>query len=129
MFSEIVQMYTADLSVTEMIILVTSQSIYMLDSRCNLKSRYSIEDLCEIILVKQNPCFFALSFLHGLAPLILHSFRRAEAMIYILSQREKSETKPKVVVGDAIKLFMKSGRTKLLEFDKALQNVGVLNST
>ena len=52
MFSEIVQMYTPNLSVTEMIIIITSQSIYMLDRRCNLKSRYSVEDLSEIILVK-----------------------------------------------------------------------------
>ena len=41
-------------------------------------------------------------------------------MIYILSKREKSIRKPKVVVGDAIKLIMKSGKTRLLEFDKAL---------
>ena len=50
-------------------------------------------------------------------------------MIYLLSQREKSPTKPKVIVGDAIKLFMKSGKIKLLEFDKALQNVGLVTST
>ena len=78
-------MYNAALSVTEMIILVTSQSIYMLDTRCNLKSRHSIEDLSEIILIKSNPCFFALSFVNGQVPLILQSFRRAELMIYILS--------------------------------------------
>ena len=78
-------MYTPDLSVMEMIIIVTPQSIYLLDCRCNLKSRYSIDDLSEIILVKSNPSFFALSFLHGLAPLVLQSFRRAEAMVYLLS--------------------------------------------
>ena len=64
-------MYNPNLSVTEMIILITSQSIYLLDRRCNLKSRYNIEDLSEIILVKANPSFFAMSFLQGLPPLIL----------------------------------------------------------
>ena len=113
-------MYNTNLSVTEMIILITSHSIYVIDRRCNLKSRYNIDDLSEIILVKANPCFFALSFLHGLAPLILQSFRRSELMIYILSQRERSIPKPKVVIGDAIKLLLKSGKTKVLEFDKAL---------
>ena len=78
-------MYNANLSVTEMVILITAQSIYVLDRRCNLKSRYNIDDLSEIILVKANPCFFALSFLHGLAPLVMQSFRRAELMIYVLS--------------------------------------------
>ena len=61
-----------------------------------------------------------MSFVHGLAPLVLQSFRRAELMVYMLSQREKSTIKPKVVVGDAIKVHMKSGKSRVLEFDKAL---------
>ena len=85
MFSEIVQMYNSSFTVTEMIILITSQSIYLMDRKCNLKSRSEIKDLREIILVKANPCFFALSFTNGLPPLVLQSFRRAELMIYILS--------------------------------------------
>ena len=41
-------------------------------------------------------------------------------MVYILSKREFSTVKPRVVVGDALKLFMRSGKTHLLEFDKEL---------
>ena len=50
-------------------------------------------------------------------------------MIYVLSHREHSIPKPKVIVGDAISLRLKSGKTKLLEFDKALQNVGTISLT
>lgn len=50
-------------------------------------------------------------------------------MIYILSQREKSFPKPKVVIGDALKVMLRSGKTKLLEFDKAIQNQGKLSET
>ena len=64
-FSEIVQMYDPKMEVTEMIILVTAQSIYMLDNQCNLKTRRELKDLAEIIQVKANPCFFALSFVAG----------------------------------------------------------------
>ena len=64
-FSEIVKMYDTQLQATEMIILVTPKSIYLLNSRCNLKVRYKIEDLVEIIHVKVDPSFLALSFDKG----------------------------------------------------------------
>ena len=130
-FSEVVHKYDPSLNVTEMIILISSLSIYLLDRRGNLKVRYSITDLKEIILVKANPCFFALSFSRDLPPLIMQSFRRAELMIYILSQRENKKPKPRVVVGDALKVYMRSGKTKLLEFDKALlhDKSGAMNET
>jgi len=54
-----------------MVILITNQSIYLLDRKCNLKSRHEIKELAEIILVKANPSIFALSFYNGLPPLIL----------------------------------------------------------
>lgn len=128
-FSEIVQMYNANFNVTEMIIFITSQSIYLMDTKCNLKSRTDIIDLREIILVKANPCFFALSYSNGSPPLVLQSFRRAELMIYILSQRERTFPKPKIVVGDALRVFLKSGRTKLLEFDKVLKSQASLDES
>ena len=110
-----------------MIILITAQSIYILDRLCNMKSRYEIKFLTEIILVKANPCFFALSFSNG-PPLVLESFRRAELMVYVLSQRQNTNPKPKVAVGDAIKIYLSSGRMKMLEFDKALSNQGTLSN-
>mmetsp|Transcript_36864 Transcript_36864/g.48427 ORF Transcript_36864/g.48427 Transcript_36864/m.48427 type:complete len:114 (+) Transcript_36864:870-1211(+) len=113
-------MYKPSFETEEMVVLVTSSSIYLLDRKCNLKSRYELKDLAEIILVKANPAIFALSFLLGLPPLILQSFRRAELMIYILSQREKSAIKPRVVVGDALKVRLRSGKSMLMEFDKAV---------
>ena len=122
-------MYNANFNVTEMIIFITSQSIYLMDTKCNLKSRTDIKDLREIILVKANPCFFALSYSNGSPPLVLQSFRRAELMIYILSQRERTFPKPKIVVGDALRVFLKSGRTKLLEFDKVLKSQANLDES
>ena len=70
-----------------MIVLVTSSALYLLDRRCNLKTRIDIKDLRKIILVKTNPCFFALSFRYGIPPLILQSFRRSELVVYLLAQR------------------------------------------
>ena len=113
-------MYDTSLTATEMIIMITNKNIYLLDCRCNIKRRIDISSLSDIILVKANSSFFALSFLYGQAPLILESFRRAELMVFTLSLRENSNPKPKVLVGDALNLFMKSGKTILLDFDKAL---------
>ena len=61
--------------------------------------------------------------------MVLQSFRRAELMIYILSQREGSLPKPRIVIGDALKVYLKSGRTKLLEFDKALKSQGSISES
>ena len=72
------------MSVREMIIMITQNSIYMLDSRAELKSQYSIGDLSEFILVKANPSIFAMSFTNGKAPLILRSIRRAELMLFVM---------------------------------------------
>ena len=126
-FSEIVHMYKPSFELEEMVILVTSSAIYLLDRRCNLKTRYELKDLSEIILVKANPSIFALSFSSGQAPLILQSFRRAELMIFVLSQREKTPVKPKIVIGDALKVKLRSGKTVLMEFDKAVQSEGQLS--
>ena len=71
MFSEIVHAYKPSFQTDEMVILITSQSIYLLDTKCNLKTRYELKELAEIILVKANPSIFALSFFNGLPPLIL----------------------------------------------------------
>ena len=123
-FSEIVHMYNPDMSVREMIIMITQNSIYMLDSRAELKSQYSIGDLSEFILVKANPSIFAMSFTNGKAPLILRSIRRAELMLFVMQPRQQSLMKPKVVKGDTIKILMTSRKTKLLELDKAPNIVG-----
>ena len=112
-----------------MIIMITTNSIYILDRFSNLKTRYEIKDLFEIILVKANPCFFALSFSHGLPPLVLQSFRRSELMIFVLSNCQNMNPKPRVVIGDMVKIYLKSGRMKVLEFDKALQSQGTLSDT
>ena len=64
-FSEIVQVYDTNLTPTEMVILITRRSIYLLDSRCNIKSRIDISSLCEFILVKASPSFFAMYFLYS----------------------------------------------------------------
>lgn len=48
-------------------------------------------------------------------------------MIYVLSQCEKSIVKPKVVVGDALKVRLRSGKTMLMEFDKAVKKQGELS--
>ena len=110
-----------------MIILITAQSIYILDPLCNMKSRYEVKYITEIILVKANPCFFAISF-ENAPPLVLESFRRAELMVYVLSQRQNTNPKPKVLVGDAIRVYMKSGLMRMLEFDKAVQSQGTLSN-
>ena len=90
-FSEIVQKYNPKLEVTEMIILVTSSAIYILDRRCNLKRRIEIKQLTEIILNKSNPCILGLSF-NSVPPIILMSFRRSELIVYLLAQRESLDS-------------------------------------
>ena len=88
-----------------MIIMVNAVSLYLIDRRGNLKTRIELKNLREIILVKSSPCFFALAFRQGIAPLVLQSFRRSELMIFILAQREKAFQKPKVMVGDSLKVM------------------------
>ena len=117
-FSEIVQMYDTKLNQTEMIIMITNKSIFLLDCRCNIKRHIEIKNLSQIILVKANPSFFTLSFLYGEAPLILESFRRAELMVFTLALRENSNPKPSVIATDALNLSLKSGKTIMLDFSK-----------
>ena len=64
-FSEIIQNFDTSLTSTEMIIMITRKSIYLIDSRCNLKNRYNLSSLSEVILIKAHPSFFALSFTGG----------------------------------------------------------------
>ena len=48
-------------------------------------------------------------------------------MVYVLSQRMKCTIKPKVVIGDALKVRLRSGKTMLMEFDKAVKKQGELS--
>lgn len=61
-FSEIIHSYKPNFATDEMVILITTQAIYILDRKCNLKTRYELRELREIILVKASPSVFALSF-------------------------------------------------------------------
>lgn len=121
-FSEIVQKYNPKLQVSEHIICVTSQAIYLLDLKSNLEVRIEIRDLSEIILIKKNPCIFALVFKKGIASLVLQSLRRSELVVYILAQRENLP-KPKVQVGDKLRVYPRGKPSYLIEFDKAFQGV------
>ena len=65
------QHYNTKLDVSEVIMLVTKGAIYILDINCNLLQRYEIQYLSQIILVKSNATFMALTFTQGLKPFIL----------------------------------------------------------
>ena len=41
-------------------------------------------------------------------------------MIYLLAKRQQDKVKPGVVVGDALKVYLTSGKVKELRFDQAL---------
>lgn len=118
-FSEIIQNYDTSLNGTEMIIMITRKSIYILDSRCNLKMRYELANLGDVILIKAHPSFFALCFLDNKPPLVLECFRRSELSIFALSLREHQEPKPRVITSDTIQMTTRSAGKLVLDFDKA----------
>ena len=70
-FSEIVQNYDTGLTSTEMIIMITLKSIYLIDNRGILVNRYNLSILKELFLIKAHPSFFALTFFGGWPPLVL----------------------------------------------------------
>ena len=104
--------YDYEFNITEMVLLITAKTIYVLDRNGEMKTRYSLEDLMEVIMVKSNPCFFALSFKEGI-PLVMQSFRRAELVIFMLSH-QTADKKAKIRVGDALKVRMRSGKTHVI---------------
>ena len=108
-FSEIIQNYDTNLNGTEMIIMITRKSIFILVSRCNLKMRYELASLADVILIKANPSFFALSFRDKKPPLVLECFRRSELSIFALSLREHQEPKPRVITSDTIQMTTRNG--------------------
>jgi hypothetical protein len=93
-------------------------TIYILDKDGNLKSRYKINDLKEVILVRQNPLFFALSFKSGI-PLIMQSFRRPELVPFLLSQM--TVKKAQIRQGDDLFVKMKSGKEHIVKFDQYVE--------
>jgi hypothetical protein len=70
-FSEHIQSFNSDLKVTEYIILVTHRSLYLMDKKCNSKVRHDLSKLRQIVMIKTNPCIFALSFGGTGNPLLL----------------------------------------------------------
>ena len=70
-FSEVVQKTNPRYKVTEHVICVTANAIYLLDLKCKLEERKLISDLKQIILIKKRPNIFALIFKQGIEPLIL----------------------------------------------------------
>ena len=100
--------------------MINEYSIYVLDQRGCMDKHYKLEDLIEIILVKADPSFLALSFREGVHPLILSSYRRAELMVYVLAQRQHAYPKPVVSIGDFVRLTFRTGRTFDIQFNKVL---------
>lgn len=120
-FSEMVHMYKPSLESVEMIILVTSAAIYLLDQDCNLVTRDELVDLSEIILANTNPSIFALTFRSGLYPLVLQSFRRPEFRIFVMSQLGGSSNKPKVTYSETFDVCLHSGKMIKMEFSECMQ--------
>ena len=102
-----------------MIIAVTPDMFYLLDTKCNLKYRCRLSDLYEITLVKVNPRFFVTDFGQGVK-LILETARRTELVIYVLSQRDGKDPKPRVNRTNGVKQRQPDGKMKLLKFDEII---------
>ena len=81
-FSEVISRHASDRK--ELLILDTSEMLYLFDTNCNLKCRQRLVNLREIILVKCNPSIVALSFDKG-RKLIFETAKRTELVILILS--------------------------------------------
>ena len=77
--------------------MITSHQLYLLDSKCSLSNYWSLDDLAQIILVRANPCFFALVFNSG-APVILETHRRTEIVNFITSTRVGKGPGPKISI-------------------------------
>ena len=120
-FSELVQKYDAAFSSSELIILITSEMLYLIDTKCHLKHRQRLSDLYEIVLLKANPCFFALDFSGG-TKLILETVRRTELVIYILTQRDGKDPKPKVGRANSIVLQKQGDKKELLKFEEVIHS-------
>lgn len=70
-----------------------------------------------MILVKQNPNFFALSFTTQ-EPLVMQSYRRCELIVFIQSHMSK---KPSVVVSAALSISTKGGKKFVHNFDDLIE--------
>ena len=85
-FSEVIQKYDAEFRTKEYIVVITSERLYLLDIKCQLKYKLLLSECIQIIKVKSNASFFSLIFKSD-PPLILETYRRIELIMFILSQR------------------------------------------
>ena len=70
----------------------------------------------QIILVRANPCFFALVFNSG-TPVILETHRRTEIVNFITSARVDKGPPPQVSIGKDLLLKKPDGSSELFEFE------------
>jgi hypothetical protein len=63
-FSEYIDSLDQNLNITNYIIMITHNSLYLMDEKFqkNQIRRNELKNLRQIIMIKTNPCIFALSF-------------------------------------------------------------------
>ena len=122
-FSEYIQSFNPELKVTEYILLINHKSLYLLDKKGVNKHRHDLPKLRQIIMIKTNPCIFALSFGGLSTPLLLQSFRRSELIMFLLSQVKSNVPKVVVTRSSGIRIFLQDKSSKqtiqkVIKFDK-----------
>jgi predicted ribosome-associated RNA-binding protein Tma20 len=105
------------LKVNNRIVIITSQSIFILDKRFQFVKRELIRDLSDVILIKTNASIFSLNFVSG-PPLLFQTFRRTELTVYLLTQGENMKKKANILRSKGLKITLKSGKSQQLYFDK-----------
>jgi len=111
-FSEYIQSFNPELKVTEFILLINHKSLYLIDKKGVSKGRHDLLKLRQIIMIKTNPCIFALSFGGIGQPLLLQSFRRSELIMYLLTQCKNNVPKVNVTRSKGIRIFLQDKFTK-----------------
>jgi hypothetical protein len=123
-FSERIQSFNPELEPTELLILITNRSLFLMDKKnAFCQKRQELTKLRSIIMIRSNPCIFALSFGGLDVPLLLSSFRRSELILFLLTHTKDNIPKVKVERSTKIRFFMKDPKTKaqttkVVSFDK-----------
>lgn len=122
-FSEYIQSFQPDLKATEYILVITWKSLFLIDKKFKAKQHCELQKLRQIIMIKTNPCIFALSFGGQSIPLLLQSFRRSELIMYLLTQCKENVPKVSISRTKGIRIFTtdkvtKTQSSKVITFEK-----------
>ena len=110
-FSDYMHKYSANLTKTKVIVLLTDGGVYILNVKdYKLINYMNLEKLESILTIQTNSSIFALNF-KGDHALLLESIRRTEVLIYLLNNAQNANRKPPKIT-KSLKLRLTSNHSE-----------------